>query len=554
MQRYLFEGAYQENWKLFERVYDMVEKKSIIREAQTTAEYYVESDPTNPRAHYSFILDQERKFEKHTRSKKGMSDEYGYTGAVYRHIRDNYWNIDNTQTKFNTKPNYWCLDIETRSGVVKSGFPHPDEANEEITMFQIYDKELDTLLLLGTKEFVHYDYYVEKFNKKYQGKDAVKNIKFINCETEIKLIDTYLKFFRTRNPLAIYAWNGDGFDFPYMYNRFKKLGYDKHAMGTSGKVKYKEGEFQGKKTYQVTSHSTNYIDLMKVFDKFTFVPQSSLALDHIAEVELGENKVDHSEYVRFDDFFTGKYTIPVDPTQEQLDSEIYKAAIEGREKDVKEWSYSSFCFYGAMDTYLLERLIRKHLFHDIMVNISSKMGVLLADSMGTVKPWSAFLSNVCYSRNLIMPPKEEHDHPNIVGGFVRVPETGLWQWVMSSDVNSMYPLEGIVAANMSPETFVSKRDIPDDLRDIILKYFPDQDEGARLELPKEIMEYTTSKLKEHNLSLAINGALFSNEKLGIIPELVLEIYLGRKADKKIQFKYEQKKILLNDILEKRLSA
>ena len=116
MDRYLFETAFQENWKLYERVFDTELKKSIVREVHTSAEYYVEVEPSNPRAHYSFILDKERKFEKHTKSVKGMSEKFGYMGAQYKHIRDNYWNKNNAHTLYNTSPNYWCLDIETRSG------------------------------------------------------------------------------------------------------------------------------------------------------------------------------------------------------------------------------------------------------------------------------------------------------------------------------------------------------------------------------------------------------------------------------------------------------
>jgi DNA polymerase elongation subunit (family B) len=336
-----------------------------------------------------------------------------------------------------------------------------------------------------------------------------------------------------------------------MHNRFKKLGYHKNIMSNHGKVTYKEDEFQGQKTYQVKTNGNAYIDLMKVYKKFTFVPQPEYNLNYIAFAELGENKVDHSEYVRFDDFYSGNYTIPDNPTEIQKNSDIYKAACEGRIQDVKDLSYSEFCYYGLKDTYLLERIIRKHLFHDIMIDISSKMGVLILDSMGTVKPWGSFIANVCYSKNLIMPPKEEHDHPDIVGGYVRVPNVGKHKWVMASDVTSMYPLVGIVSANMSAETYVSKKDIPSEIRDVILKYYPDQNEEARFDIPEEVHEFIGSKLKELNLSLGINGAMFDNSKLGIIPELVLDIYLGRKADKGKKFKFEQKKILLSGILEDR---
>jgi len=547
----LFESSWQKNWVTFERLYCTDTKTSIVREVHLDAEYYVETSATNPHAHYSFVLDDTRKFEKTTQRKKGANLEFGYLNSLYRNIRDNYWNKDVSKSKYNTKPLYWCLDIETRSGVVKSGFPRPEEALEEITMFQIYDKELDALILLGTKEFVHYQHYVDVFNEKYTGKDAVGSIKFIHCKNEIALIDTYLKLFKKRNPLAIYAWSGAGFDFPYMYNRFKRLGYDKNIMSNYGQVVYKEGELQGQITFSVKASGNCYIDLMEVYKKFTFVPQPNYTLDGISQFELNESKVEHSEYIRFDDFYCGNYTIPTNPTQEQKDSEIYKAAIAGDDKTVRELSYSLFCYYGAKDTYLLERLLRKLKFHNIMVDLSSKMGIVLGDTLGTVKPWSQYLANVCYGNGLIMPPKEEHEHPDIVGGFVRDPETGKMKWVLSTDVNSMYPLLGMVAFNMSPETFVSKKDIPCALRDLILKYYPDQDESRALEMNKQIHTVIAEKLKENGMTLGINGALFKTDKLGIIPEIVLDIYTGRKVDKGIQGKYEKKKLLLGTLLEQR---
>lgn len=551
----LFESSWTKNWVTFERLFDTTTKKIIVREIRNNnPEYFIETDANNPRAHYTSVLDKHRKFEKHSRGRKGANLEFGYQSSLWVNIRENYWNIDSSKNNYNPTPLYWCLDIETRSGVVKSGFPKPEETLEEITMFQIYDKGLDALILLGTKEFKYYDKYLEKFNKKYTGKDAAKSFKFIQCKNEIDLIDKYLQLFKMRDPLVIYAWYGDGFDFPYMYNRFKKLGYGKHIMSNHGNVTYKESEYQGQIVFSIKSPSNMYIDLMKVYQKFTFSPQSTFSLDNIAEVELGENKIDHSEYVRFDDFYTGNYTIPDHPTDEQKESDIYKAAVDGRFDDVKELSYSLFCYYGAIDTYLLERLIRKFLFHDLMISISSKMGVLLSDAMGTVKPWSQFLSNVCYSQGLIMPPKEDHDHPNIVGGYVRDPITGKYKWIISIDVTSQYPLLGMVAFNMSPETYLSKRDIPLSLRDLIMKYYTDQNEEERLNIPKDIQDVISQKLREENVSLAINGALFDCKSVGIIPELVLDIFGQRKKDKGTQFEYERKKILIGKILENRLKT
>lgn len=546
---FLFEAAFSKDWDNFERVYDTELKRTVVRQIYTKPEYFVQSAPTNPRAHYKFILDSDKVFEKCNTPKKGMRQEYGFQDSINNHIRDYYWARNESDTKYNLNARYWCVDIESRSGVVEPGFPVPHKALEEITMFQIYDSELETLILLGTKDWKDKEQYIEKFHEKYTGSEAVKGVKFMNCKDELNLIKTYFHLFKQMDPLIIYAWNGLGFDYPYIYNRLKNLGLDPNVMSNHGIVKYTEDEFQGRIQFKFKVDGHFYIDMMDVYKKFTFHPMPNYSLDTVAEFELKENKVSHSEYERFDDFYTGNYTIPQNPTEEQLNSPIYKAAIEGRTQDVKDLSYGLFCYYGLIDTYLIERLIRKLKFHSILLMISSKMGVQVSDSMATVKPWSQFVSNVAMMDNIIMPPSEEHDQPYIVGGFVRAPLNGIIKWAVSEDVTSMYPLLSMVAFNMSPETYVPKHKLPDDIRDVIMKYYPDQNEENRFDIPKEVKDYLKIKLKAHKLSLAINGACFSTKKVGIIPQLIMEIYTGRKADKGISGDFAKIAIQMKDYLK-----
>ena len=80
------------------------------------------------------------------------------------------------------------------------------------------------------------------------------------------------------------------------------------------------------------------------------------------------------------------------------------------------------------------------------------MGVQISDSLGTVKPWSQYICNLALLNNQVMPPRKEFDAPNVVGGYVREPVVGKHKWTLSADVNSMYPLLGMVGFNMSPET------------------------------------------------------------------------------------------------------
>ena len=49
------------------------------------------------------------------------------------------------------------------------------------------------------------------------------------------------------------------------------------------------------------------IDYLDLYKKFTYTNQESYRLDHIAFVELGERKLDHSEFDTFKDFYTGNW-------------------------------------------------------------------------------------------------------------------------------------------------------------------------------------------------------------------------------------------------------
>ena len=44
------------------------------------------------------------------------------------------------------------------------------------------------------------------------------NVKYLNCKDEVQLLEAFLKVFKALDPLIIYAWNGEGFDYPYLYN------------------------------------------------------------------------------------------------------------------------------------------------------------------------------------------------------------------------------------------------------------------------------------------------------------------------------------------------
>jgi len=528
----LFECTYRDRFTFFERYFDTVRGKSIKKQINIPYEWY---EPSS-NGKYSYILDESIKLDKKQGNAKQGRDQYGFLDPMYRNIRDTYWE-SKTDNKYNDNPRCFYMDIETRVGTNSTGFPVPEKALEPISLIQIYDTVEDTMFVLGLKEWKHQSEY--KFDYP---------VKYIKCENEVQLLELYLKLFKNLDPLIIYAWNGSNFDFPYLYNRIKNVGLDTNLLSNYGNTKLTESEYQGKKEFKFRTDGHFYVDLMEVYKKFTFDPVASYSLEYIATKELKKTKVTHSEYAAFDDFYTGKYIIPLNPTEDQLNSKIYKAAIKGDLDEVKELAHSEFVYYGIVDSFLVKQIDDKLNFTSLMIMISAKMGVQIGDALGTVKPWSQFIANKSMKNMAVLPPKQEHDQPHIVGGHVREMERGLWHWLIGIDVNSMYPLLGMVGFNMSPETFVAKGDLPDELRDIILSYYMGQDEGERFDIPDDVKNSCISSLKKHNLSLAINGAVFDCSKEGIVPKMIKDIYKTRKAAKKKQFQYEQKKILIGELL------
>lgn len=548
----LFEASWKEGYDFFERVYDTDLKKSVQRKIHLPSEWYQEQSNGD----YSFILDDNIKLVKkqgnyYNKAIKEIT-KYGHTDPLYRNIKDNYWNKE----LYNKDANIWYLDIETRSGVVAKGFPEPKKALEEVVLIQVFDSSRQEMYVIGSREWKHQDDY--EFDYK---------VNYIQTANEIELFGAYIKIFQALDPLIIYAWSGSHFDFPYLYNRMTNLGLEPNDLSNYGNIKceFKE-ESDGagtdnknkstnghkSKGYRTTAAGHYYIDLLEVYKKFTFGDQASYSLDYTAELVLGKKKVDHSEYVQFDDFYTGKYVIPKNPTDLQKNSKIYKEAINGNIEEVKELSYSDFVYYGCIDTHLITDIDKARNFTAILMMISEKMGVQLSDATGTVKPWSQYITNRALLNKQVMPPKQYNEEKiSIKGGYVREPQVKKHSWILSADVNSMYPLLGMTGFNMSPETFIPKSQLPDDLREMVIRYFNDEDEDRMFEIPEDMFQLTEDMLNKYNYSLGINGAVFSNEKLGMVPEMVQDIYATRKQAKKEMFKYEKQKVLIKSIIDAR---
>ena len=151
----------------------------------------------------------------------------------------------------------------------------------------------------------------------------------------------------------------------------------------------------------------------------------SYRLDHIANVELGQKKLDHSEFDTFKDFYT------------------------------KGWQ--KFVEYNIIDVELVDRLEDKMKLIELAIVMAYDAKANYADVFSQVRMWDTIIYNYLKKRNIVIPPKERTSKSEkYAGAYVKEPIPGKYDWVVSFDLNSLYP-HLIMQYNISPETLIDQR-------------------------------------------------------------------------------------------------
>ncbi len=539
----LFECTFRREWNYFERYFDTNLGRSVVNQIYTRPEYYVEDSEGK----YKYLLDEKIRLRKEIgRPPKDSGKVYGVLQSDSRHIRDKYWNIK--KSNYNDNPCTWFIDIETTAfkGI------DTDNTPEEVVLIQIWDTSKNAMIVLASREWRAKDQYT---------KDYDYSVNYIVCKNEIDIFEKLFQLIKKLNPLMVLGWNADGFDYPYLFNRAKKLRLRTDRFSPcypAGKANLEQRRLDnGMVHHSLKADGIFYMDYMDIYKKYTYSPRSSYSLDNIAKIEVNSGKIDHSCYSTFDGFRTGEgYITPKKRPTDEWGQQMYDLQTKLTETkepkakakiktEISELANDLFVHYGIIDTYLLKLINDKKQFTKILLAIASKMGVNVDSTLGTVRPWASYIRNVAYLDKKI-PPNDKVDEnadTSIKGGFVGEPQAGKHRWVVSVDINSAYPNLSMRGFNMSAETFVPKMDLPEDLKEMNLKYFCDEDEESRFRMyidSPEIFSKYTELLKKYNFSGSISGSIFSREKQGIIPELVERIYTERKEQKRNMLKWKQK--------------
>jgi DNA polymerase elongation subunit (family B) len=228
------------------------------------------------------------------------------------------------------------------------------------------------------------------------------------------------------------------------------------------------------------------LDYFEVYKAFTYVNQESYRLDHIAYVELGQRKLAYDEYESMNEFY---------------------------KKD-----FQKFIQYNIRDVELVQKLEEKLKLIELSVALAYSAGVNFQDVFSQVRTWDVIIYNYLSNKNIVIPPKKKGlKDEQYAGAYVKEPLVGMHKWVVSFDLNSLYP-HLIMQYNISTETITSNH-----MRGVIS---PDAILKGDVPAAKFIQQF-----KEKNLSVAANGTTYRKDIRGFLPELMDTMYQERKTFK-----------------------
>ena len=401
---------------------------------------------------------------KHFYSEYSTIPEYkifGMNRYNYQFIGDEYrdeirWNKDYIKI--------FTLDIET---TCEDGFPDPDTAKENIICITVKNHSNKQILTWGTGDFI---------SKK-------TNVTYVKCQNEKHMLLEFLKFWCKNHPDIVTGWNVKFFDIPYVMNRMRFI-FDNDTINKMSPWNYVNADRiqLGKKNQQYWNIlGVSVLDYFDLYKKFTYVRQESYRLNYIAKVELGESKLENP-YETFKDFYT---------------------------KD-----YQKFVEYNIQDVELVDKLEDKMKLIELCLTMAYEAKVNYTDVYSQVRCWDTIIYNHLLKKNIIIPPREDHDKDTqYEGAYVKDPQLGLHNWIVSFDLNSLYP-HLIMQYNLSPETLVGVQ--PKNM-------------GVENYLNEK---FNLQWARDKNVTVAPNGSMYRRDKQGFLPELMEKMYGDRVVFKK----------------------
>jgi len=362
----------------------------------------------------------------------------------------------------------FTLDIEVTA---ENGFPDVENPIEEILCLTIKNQSNKNIITWGTKPY---------FSKR-------ADVTYVECKNEKQLLMEFFKFWTKNYPDVITGWNTKFFDLPYLCNRIKMIVGDKviNKLSPWGLIDSEQITVRGQTQTAYDIKGIAMLDYLDIYKKFIPVRQESYKLDYIAKVELGGNGKDANPYDTFREWYQN--------------------------------DFQSFVDYNIKDVEIVDELEDKLKLIELVLTMAYEAKINYQDVFSEVRLWDTLIYNHLLKDNIQIPPRiEQAKDEKYIGAYVKTPQLGQHKWIVSFDINSLYP-HLIMQYNISPEKMIGVKPEGISISNMIKK---------KVEL---------NYLKDKGCTITPNGAMFKIDNQGFLPKIMEKMYNDRVEFKKLAF-------------------
>lgn len=400
-------------------------------------------------------------------------DCYGMTMYHYACISDEYPEHEIVYDM--KKITILNLDIETES---EDGFSSnaAQETPDRINVITLKDFREDLYHVFTFKDG-------EIYNDLNYYKPS-KNVKHYSYKNEEEMLTGFIKVWRNLDPDIISGWNVRTFDIPYIYNRLVMLFDEQTAKKLSpwNIVQKETIKIKGYDHECCHLYGISILDYYQLYIKNIAEPRENYKLGYIAQVELNDTKLDW-----------------------QADHETMK--------DFYRTDFQRFVEYNIQDVNLPDRLEAKLKLIEQTISVAYLAKCNYIDVMAQTRMWDMLIYNWLKQENIVIPFKEHHTkNEKFIGAYVKVPVPGMYHYIVSFDVASLYP-NIIRVLNIGPET--KKRKV---------KITHDDFLNAN-----DFWEQAYKDACRDNCTLASNGVMYHNGKQSFFSRMVETLFNNRKS-------------------------
>lgn len=404
------------------------------------------------------------------------------------------------------------MDIEVYSA---EGFPEPADAAYPVTSIALRDSSSGKLYVWSMGDY----------------ENSRDDVEYHKCGTESELLSMFLSFWSIDHPDVITGWNTETFDIPYLVRRIEKILGESAIKRLSpwGFVYPRSGyDNFGNEITTYTIVGVASLDYLDLFKKYTYTNQESYSLDHIAYVVLKERKLDYSE--------------------------------AGSLHQLYMTDFQKFIDYNIKDVELVHRIDEKMKLLELVYTLAYMTKQNYEDTFSPVKSWEAMIYNYYQDQGMYDNVKSVHGNSKqkILGAFVKEVRPRMYKWVLSFDLNSLYPhlimqynlgLDTIVRLNNPLESLIGKsgtdhRETMRNISDRVAQKISATRhiKGAVIDINDLVhAKHDLSFLEDLNMTMAANGVFYRKDNLSVFSFLMKKLYDDRKIAKKIMLGKEQER-------------